>query len=170
MRLGACVALPDGMRRRRSERGFSHIEARIAIVISAIAFTAAAQILTLASAATRRARILTRAAILATSKMEELESLIYRVGDDGADVQDDALIESPDRSLAEDLPDYCEWFDSAGRPIGVGQRPTGGLFARRWSVRALDDSGDVLALQVLVTTYAGPPLTTLTAIRTRQGG
>ena len=158
------------MRTRRSEHGFSLLEALIAIAITATAFTAAAQLLMQASAATRRARLVTRAALLASSKMEELESLRYGVGEDGADVQDDRLAESPDRSLTDDLPDYCEWFDSAGRPIGVGQRPAGGFFARRWSIRALDDSGDVLALQVLVTTDAGPPLVTLRAIRMRLGG
>src|SRR5262245_32776563 len=113
------------MRMRRSEHGFSLVEALIAIAITATAFTAAAQLLMQASAATRRARLLTRAALLASSKMEELESLPYGVSEDGADVQDDRLAESPDRSLTEDLPDYCEWLDSAGRPIGVGQRPAG---------------------------------------------
>jgi prepilin-type N-terminal cleavage/methylation domain-containing protein len=158
------------MRRQPSERGFSLIEVLIAIVISATAFTAAARLLMLASGATRRARLVTRAAILATSKMEELESLAYRVGDDGADLQDKGQSESPDRSLTENVPDYCEWFDSAGRPVGAGQRPAGGLFVRRWSIRALDDSGDLLALQVLVATDAGPPVATLTAIRARRVG
>ena len=75
----------------------------------------------------------------------------------------------PVRPLVDDVPEYCEWFDSAGRPIGDGERPAGGMFARRWSVRSLDASGDTLSLQVLVTTGAGRPLATLTAIRTRQG-
>jgi prepilin-type N-terminal cleavage/methylation domain-containing protein len=155
---------------RRSEHGFSLVEALIAMAITATAFTAAAQLLVQASAATRRARLVTRAAIAAASKMEELESLLYGVGDDGADVQDEGLSPSPERSLVEDLAEYCEWFDSAGRTIGSGQRPPGALFARRWSVRALDDSGDTVALQVLVTSGAGPPLATLTTIRSRRGG
>jgi len=158
------------MRTRDSECGFSLIEALIALAITATAFTAAAQLLVQASAATRRARLVTRAAILATSKMEELESLVYAVGADGADVEDERLSESPERSLVEDLPEYCEWFDSWGRPIGNGARPAGASFARRWSVRALDDSGDTLALQVVVTTRAGPPLAALTAVRSRWGG
>src|SRR5436305_2895 len=115
------------MRTRRSDRGFSLVEALIAIVITAIAFTAAAQLLLQASAATRRARLVTRAAIAATSKMAELESLLYGVTDEGADVQDEGLLPSPERSLAESLPEYCDWFDSTGRAIGAGQRPAGAL-------------------------------------------
>jgi prepilin-type N-terminal cleavage/methylation domain-containing protein len=155
---------------RRSERGFSLIEALIALAITATAFTAAAQLLMQASAATRRARLVTRAAILARSKMEELESLVYAVGEDGADVEDAGLSESPEGSLVENLPEYCEWFDSWGRPAGNGARPPGASFARRWSVRALDDSGNTLALQVVVTTGVGPPLATLTTVRSRWGG
>jgi type II secretory pathway pseudopilin PulG len=154
----------------RPEDGFSLVEALIAIAITATAFTAATQLLMRASAATRRARLVTRAAILATSKMEELESLVYGVGADGADVEDAELAESPDGALARDVTKYCEWFDSGGRALGERERPAGAFFARRWSIRALDDSGDVLALQVLVTTGAGPPLATLTAVRARRGG
>lgn len=152
----------------RPQGGFSLVEALIAIVITATAFTAATQLLVRASAATRRARLVTRAAILATSKMEELESLVYGVGADGADVQDVGLTESPDGSLAADVPEYCEWFDSGGRPLDEQVRPPGAFFTRRWAVRALDSSGDVLAMQVLVTAGAGPPVAMLTAIRARR--
>jgi type II secretory pathway pseudopilin PulG len=156
---------------RRSEHGFSLVEALVAIGITVTAFTAAVQLLIQSSAATRRARLVTRAAILASSKMEELEALMYTVGDAGANREDDGLWESPEGSLVGgEVPGYCEWFDSAGRPLSAGQRPAGATFARRWSVRALDDSGDMLALQVLVTSGAGPPLATLTSIRTRRGG
>ena len=158
------------MRMRRSAQGFSLLEALIAIAITTTAFTAAVQLLLQASAATRRARLVTRAAMLAASKMEELESLAYRVAADGTDLQDDGLSESPEGVLVEDVPEYCEWFDSGGRLVGDAERAAGVLFARRWSVRALDRTGDVLALQVLVTSGAGPPLATLTAIRTRRGG
>jgi type II secretory pathway pseudopilin PulG len=154
----------------RPEDGFSLAEALIAMAITATAFTAAAQLLMRASAATRRARLVTRAAILATSKMEELESLVYGVGADGANDEDEELAESPDGSLASDVPGYGERFDSGGRALDERDGPAGAYFARRWSIRALDDSGDVLALQVLVTTGAGPPLATLTAIRARRGG
>jgi type II secretory pathway pseudopilin PulG len=167
---GPRVALEWGMRARRSEHGFSIVEALIAIVITAVAFTAAAQLLMQASAARRRAQFVTSAAILATSKMEELESLIYAVGEDGSDVEDAGLSESPERSLVEDVPEYCEWFDSRGRPIGDDARPAGVSFARRWSVHALDGSGNTLALQVLVTSAAGSPLASLTTIRSRRGG
>jgi prepilin-type N-terminal cleavage/methylation domain-containing protein len=158
------------MRTRRQERGFSLIEALVALAITATAFTAAALILVQASAATRHARLVTRAAILAASKMEELESLVYAVGEDGADVEDDRLSESPEASLVEDLPEYCEWFDSWARQIGNGARPPGASFARRWSIHAVDGSGDTLTLQVLVSAGGGLPLATLTAVRSRQGG
>jgi type II secretory pathway pseudopilin PulG len=170
MRLGASVAASDGMRTRRSERGFSLLEALIAIVITTTAFTAAIQLLMQASAATRRARLITRAAILAASKMEELGSLRYTVGDDGVDLQDEGLTESAVASLDHDVGGYCDWFDSAGRPIGGRERPPGAMFARRWSIRALDEDGDMLAVQVLVTSGGGPPLAIFTAIRTRRDG
>jgi type II secretory pathway pseudopilin PulG len=167
---GRRVALEWGVRARGSEHGFSIVEGLIATVITATAFTATAQLLMQASAARRRAQLVTRAAILATSKMEELESLAYTVGDDGAALEDDGLSESPERSLSVDTPEYCEWFDSGGRAIGDDKRPAGAVFTRRWSIRTIDDSGDVLALQVLVTTGAGPPLAMVTAIRARRGG
>jgi len=158
------------MRARGSTEGFSLIEALIAMAIAATAFTAAVQLLMQASAATRRARLVTRAAILATSKMEELESLTYTVGDAGADIEDDGLSESPDGTLTSDVPEYAEWFDSAGRPISGAARPPGASLVRRWSIRVVGVGGDALALQVRVAMAAGQPLTTITAIRTRQGG
>jgi Tfp pilus assembly protein PilV len=169
MQPGASVAVPFRMRTLPSEHGFSLIEALIAIGITVTAFTAAVQLVMQSSAATRRARLITRAAILASSKMEELESLEYTVAGDGAAHRDERLSSSPPGALDGDVPEYCEWFDSAGRPLGAGPRPAGAMFARRWSVRALDDAGDMLAVQVLVTSDAGPPLATLASIRTRRG-
>jgi type II secretory pathway pseudopilin PulG len=157
------------MRARGSSEGFSLIEALIAMAITATAFTAAMQLLMQASAATRRARLVTRASMLATSKMEELESLTYTVGDDGADIEDEGLSESPDGTLTNDAPGYCEWFDSAGRAIPGTVRPPGSSLVRRWSIRAVEAGGDALALQVRVATAAGQPLATLTAIRSRRG-
>jgi type II secretory pathway pseudopilin PulG len=158
------------MRARCSGEGFSLIEALIAILITATAFTAAAQLLMQASAATRGARLVTRAAMLATSKMEELQSLTYAVGDDGADIEDERLSASPEGTLTNDVPDYCEWFDGAGHPISGVARPPGASFVRRWSIRTLEGDSDALTLQVRVATVAGQPLATFTAIRTRRGG
>jgi type II secretory pathway pseudopilin PulG len=157
------------MHARGSAEGFSLVEAMIALAIIATAFTAAVQLLMQASAANRRARLVTRAAMLAASKMEELESLTYTVGDAGADVEDEGLSESPDGTLTDDVPDYCEWFDSAGQPLSGVARPPGASFVRRWSIRALEVDGHALALQVRVATVAGQPLATFTAIRTRRG-
>jgi prepilin-type N-terminal cleavage/methylation domain-containing protein len=159
------------MRARGSERGFSIIEALVAIAIAAVAFSTAAQLLMQASAATRRARLVTRGAILASSKMEELDSLPFEVAADGADVRDDGLAESPAGSLVHDVPEYCDWFDSRGNALAAARtRPLGAAFVRRWSIRPLDLSSDTLVLQVIVTTGSGPPLAALTAIRTRSGG
>jgi len=157
------------MRVRGSAEGFSIVEALIAIAITATAFTAAAQLLMQASAATRRARLVTRAATLASSKLEELESVTYTVGEDGEDVEDEGLSESPQGTLTNDVPAYCDWFDGTGQVISGAVRPPGTAFVRRWSVRALGGA-DALALQVRVATAAGQPLATLTAIRTRRGG
>jgi prepilin-type N-terminal cleavage/methylation domain-containing protein len=159
------------MRAPGSERGFSLIEALVAIAITVVAFSAAAQLLVQASAATRRARLVTRGAILAASKMEELDSLAFEVAADGSGVRDERLVESPDRSLVQDVPEYCDWFDSSGNPLADARgRPVGTVFVRRWSIRALDVSTDTLALQVIVTTGSDPPLAALTAVRTRRGG
>ena len=158
------------MSTRSSAEGFSLIEALIAMLITATAFTAAVQLLIQASAASRGARLVTRASMLATSKMEELQSLTYTVGDDGAEVEDERLAESPEGTLTNDVPDYCEWFDGAGHPMSGVTRPAGASLVRRWSIRALEGDGDALALQVRVATVAGQPLATFTAIRTRRGG
>jgi len=146
------------------------IEALIAMLIIATAFTTALQLLMQSSSATRRARLVTRAALLATSKIEELESLTYTVGDDGADVEDEGLMESPEGTLANDMPEYCEWFDSTGSLTSGTVRPRGASFVRRWSVRRLGVDGDALVLQVRVATADGRSLATLTALRTRRGG
>ena len=143
----------------------------MALAITAIAFSAAAQLLMQASAATRRARLVTRGAILASSKMEELDSLPFEVAADGTELRDARLAESPDGSLVQDVPEYCDWFDSRGNALAAARtRPVGATFVRRWSIRPLDVSNDTLALQVIVTTGSGPPLAALTAVRTRRGG
>jgi type II secretory pathway pseudopilin PulG len=159
------------MRGSGSEHGFSIIEALVAIAITAGAFSTAAQLLMQASGATRRARLVTRGAILASSKMEELDSLPFEVAADGTDVRDDGLAESPRGSLVRDVPEYCDWFDSRGNALaGARTRPVGATFVRRWSIRPLDISSDTLVLQVIVTAGSGPPLAALTGVRTRSGG
>ena len=103
--------------------------------------------------------------------MEELASLRFEVAADGSEVRDRRLAESPDGSLAQDLPDYCDWSDSGGNALADAHaRPVGATFVRRWSIRPLDGSSDTLALQVIVTTGPGPPLAALTAVRARRGG
>jgi type II secretory pathway pseudopilin PulG len=157
--------------RRRTDYGFSLIEALFATAIVASAFTTATGLLTRTAAANARSRLVTRAAILAAGKMEELQSLVFDVALDGANVDDEELSESPEDALADDRSGYADYFTSAGAPLDAdGTRPPGAMFVRRWSVRALDAARDVLALQVTVGTGAGPPLASVTTIRTRRGG
>jgi prepilin-type N-terminal cleavage/methylation domain-containing protein len=155
--------------------GFSLIEVLIATSIIAIALTALAQLLTVATRANVAARATTGAAIAARQKMEELRSLAWGVDAFGFDVSDDGLRSSPEESLTTSEPGYCDFLDASGRALGTGRAPPAGTaIVRRWSIVSMPGRANrTLILQVVAFPWNGadrppPEAVRLTAIRTRR--
>jgi prepilin-type N-terminal cleavage/methylation domain-containing protein len=149
----------------RASSGFTLIEVLIAIGILVIAAVSLAQILILATRATRAGREQTSASILAAAKMDQLRSLTWTASasDRSTNVSDPALggdggglTASPLDALARNIPPYVDYLDDGGSWVGNGPEPPGNaVFIRRWSVIPLPGDPDrTLLLQVLVTTVA----------------
>ncbi len=145
--------------------GFTLIEVLIAIGLLVIAAVGLAQILMLATRATRAGREQTSASILAAAKMDQLRSLTWTadasdlttnlshpaLGADGS-----GLSASPTDALTKNIPPYVDYLDDGGSWVGNGAEPPGNaVFIRRWAVIPLPGDPDrTLLLQVLVTTVA----------------
>jgi Tfp pilus assembly protein PilV len=160
---GSTIAFSDGMT-QAGERGFSIIEATIAVSLLAIGVAALAQ-LTIASAqanmAARRATIAQQAAI---ERMEQLRALAWTSDGGVVPVTDwssdltttpasgggSGLATAP-ATLATNASGYCDFLDADGRWLAGGTRaPAGAAWVRRWSVTAVDSLADTLVLRVVV--------------------
>ncbi len=150
--------------------GFSLVEVLVAIGLLTVTGLSAVRLLVFAVDATAAARRQSTSTVLAASKLEQLRSLEWayeptadgragsRVGDLSTDLSLDppgsggpGLGLSPDASLQQSIPPYVDYLDAAGRWVGQGASPPEGtVFVRRWSVRPLADSPDVLRLRVSV--------------------
>lgn len=146
------------------ERGFSIIEATIAMSLLAIGVAALAQ-LTIASgranAASRQATIAQQAA---SERMEQLRALAFTsdggvvpVTDWSSDLTTTPAstsgvgLASAPSTLAANTPGYCDFLDADGRWLAGGTRsPVGAAWVRRWSVTPVDSLADTLVLRVIV--------------------
>ena len=151
--------------------GFSLLEVLVAIAIISVAVTAGAQLIGMAVAANARARRVTRAAILAAQKLEELRGARFAVDDEGAVFADGRLADAPPGALATDTAGYCDYFNGFGEPVPGGPpRPAGAAIVRRWTVAPAEPMPDeLLAIQVVVVAAGvGPPDASFTTIRARR--
>lgn len=125
------------------DRGFVLVEVLIA---AALLVTLAAGLSRIVGAGVREvysSRARTVATIAAAGKVEELRSLTAGGAVDGVD-----------------------YLDSSGSPLAVASSPPpSAVYTRRWTVQALADDADVLALQVVVTTRDGALAARLTTVR-----
>ena len=131
--------------RASTPEGFCLLEVVVATTTLIVALTALAQLLTVAALATRRARAMTLATVLAQQKIEDL---VPQAAIGGA-----GLPASPPDALARDVDGHCDFVDASGQVVGLGTpAPVVAVYVRRWSIEALSASSAVtLALHVLVT-------------------
>jgi prepilin-type N-terminal cleavage/methylation domain-containing protein len=156
-----------------SSSGFTLVEVLVAVGICTTIAIGVAQLIAVATLATRAAREQTSSVILAAAKMDQLRSLAWSYEPTAAGVPalprsdrttnvshpDHAptgvgLQQSPAGTLGANVPPHVDYLDSLGRWVGNGDvPPPGAVFIRRWAVRPLPaDPERTLVLQVLVTT------------------
>jgi hypothetical protein len=129
--------------------GFCLLEVIVATTTLIVALSALAQLLSVATLATRGSRIMTLAAVFAQQKMEDLvpRAAIGGVG----------LGASPSDALARDVDGYSDFVDASGIVVGLGTTaPAAAVYRRRWSIEPLSTSPATLVLHVLVTDARGP--------------
>jgi hypothetical protein len=155
----------------RSTRGFSLIEAVIAIAIASAGVVSSLQLLIVATTANQAARATTVATLMAIEKMEQLRGLLWafdagghRISDTASDVttmpdgrNGTGLSVSPANTLQQNVHGFCDFLSASGTALGTGASPPlGTAFVRRWSIEPLSvAAGDTLLIQVLVLAWAG---------------
>jgi type II secretory pathway pseudopilin PulG len=151
---------------RRDERGFSLIEAVVAVSLLATGVSAVAQLALVSARAhtsAQRAGVVQQAA---REKLEELRALAWTsdagllpISDWSSDLtttppQPDGgvgLGVSPGDTLGSNVEGYCDFLDANGMWLAGGTRPPGGAaLVRRWSVQTVDSLADTLALNIIV--------------------
>jgi type II secretory pathway pseudopilin PulG len=155
----------------RSTRGFSLVEALIAIALASAGAVGLLQLLIVATTANQAAKATTVATLMAIEKMEQLRGLLWafdasgqRISDTASDVttmpdgpNGTGLSVSPANSLQQNVHGFCDFLSASGAALGTGASPPlGTAFVRRWSIEALSvAAGDTLLLQVLVLEWSG---------------
>jgi hypothetical protein len=156
--------------------GSALVEVMLAACLLIAVAVGASQLVAVGGRASHAARARTVAAVLAAQKMEQLRSLRWtrtRTGtpavsvsasDFSTDLSSDpptgagrGLLPSPAGTLDSNVPPYVDYLDAAGTWVGRGTtRPDAAVYVRRWAVQPLEsDPGDILVLQVVVTTTDG---------------
>jgi prepilin-type N-terminal cleavage/methylation domain-containing protein len=176
----------------KTEAGFSLLETLVAVTILSIGVGALVQLSVIAAGATRRARAITTASVLAQQKMEQLRALAWKFDPAGRRVSDltsdtsatpeaptggTGLRVSPAESLAVNTAGYCDFVDASGRLLRGGRggsvAPANTLYIRRWSIARVSAApDDTIAIQVLVTMIGGEHAgesARLVSVRTRRG-
>ena len=161
------------VRSRPSSSGFTLVEVLVAVAIFTTIAVGVAQLIAVATRATRAAREQTSSVIFAAAKMDQLRSLAWSyeptlagvpalprsdrttdVSHPGHAANGVGLQASPAGTLVANVPPNVDYLDNLGRWVGNGSSPpAGAVFIRRWAVRPLlADPERTLVLQVLVTT------------------
>jgi hypothetical protein len=159
------------------------------MMLIAVAALGVAELSGVAARSGEAARVQTSATLMASQKMEQLQSMTWRFdglglpeSDTTTDVSRDpaasgstGLGPSPAGALDANLPGYVDFLDRAGRWVGTGAvAPAGAAYVRRWSVAPLaTDPSDAVVLSVIVRPVAprlgvGRADAALTTVRTRK--
>jgi type II secretory pathway pseudopilin PulG len=146
------------------ERGFSLLEAVIAVSVLAVGVAGLAQIVVLSARTNRAAGRAAVAQQAARERLEQLRSLAW-TSDGNVPVTDwnsnltttpptgggPGLATASDATLATNTAGFYDFIDASGRWMTGGpSAPRGAAWLRRWSVSTLDELPDVLVLQVVV--------------------
>jgi len=126
-------------RERSGDSGFSLVEVLIAIPLTCVVVLNVASLFALSTALTRESRDASIETMLASAKLDELQSISRG---------DAALALSPADALEHDAPGYCDHLDATGAVVTSGESP----YIRRWTVRSSDLDPAMLVFRVLVTT------------------
>lgn len=123
-----------------SSRGFSLVEALVALSIVVVGLSALARLFVMSVRANADARRATFASVLAAQRMEQLRSL-------GPSLSPQSV-----GSLSENIEGLCDFLDEYGRSLGSGPSPPAGtVYIRRWSIESVPSGpADALQLQVIV--------------------
>jgi prepilin-type N-terminal cleavage/methylation domain-containing protein len=147
----------------QTTRGFSLIETLVATTLLTIAVGGLAHLATAATSTNQRARSTTLAALLASSKVEELLAVPWN----------DQLTQASngDASIERNVPGFYDLLDASGRPPANGRGHA--AYRRRWSVRRFaedPDSGLVIHVVVTGLAPAGGPrvLARMVTVRARR--
>src|SRR5688500_7470724 len=125
------------------DQGFSLLDSLIACVLLAGAVMALSHLLALGAAQNLGSRHMTRSAILAAQKIEELHPQV--------------LAPSPPSTLEEDTTGYVDYLDSFGDVLDAGAGPPPATaYIRRWSIVPLAaEPANTQVIQVLVRPNVG---------------
>jgi len=150
---------------KQSQRGFSIIEATIAVSLLAIGVAGLAQLTVATGQANAAARRATIAQQAAAERMEQLRALAWTSDAGVVPVTDwtsdltttpastggAGLAPTSPGSLTTNTPGYCDFLDADGRWLAGGTRaPASAAWVRRWSVAAVEPLSDTLMLRVVV--------------------
>jgi hypothetical protein len=126
-------------------RGFSLIETLLATTLLTIAVGGLAHLATAATFINQRARSSTLAALLASSKVEELLAVPWN--------EQVAQASNADTSIERNVAGFYDLLDASGRPSASGSGAA--AYRRRWSVRRFaEDPDSGLVIHVVVTGLA----------------
>jgi len=115
----------------RAQRGFSLLEAIIALAILSVGVLSLAQLFPLATNANIAAKESTYATVLAAQKLEELRARAWTFDAAGVPVTDPALLTG----------EGTDYVDRSGNAVDAADPPPGAAaFVRRWSIVPLPAS------------------------------
>ena len=116
------------------QRGFSLLEAIVAMAIMSTATIAVAQLSILSARANRIARSNTVTSVLASQRMEQLQSAAWA-----------ELAPSPPEALVRSTDGYFDYVDTDGRTLAGGRTPpAGAVFVRRWAITPMAGGGALM--------------------------
>jgi prepilin-type N-terminal cleavage/methylation domain-containing protein len=151
------------------DRGFSLIEALVAMTIMLVGVLPLAQLMAASTRSNASARANSLATWLAVAKAESLRAIEW--GNAG-------LAPSPAGALSTNTPGYVEYLDGRGTTLSdtglvAGTPPVGTVYVRRWSVVALPATLSAVVLQVVVKPWpdrGAADAVRVAAVRTREQG
>lgn len=148
------------------EAGFTLVETLVATLVLAGGVMAVAYLALASARVQATARQNSVVAMLAREKLEQLRAMAWTsdaalvpISDWSSDITTQpematggpGLGLSPAGSLVSNVSGFCDFADGNGRWVGGGTAPPpGATWVRRWSVRAMAELVDTLALEVVI--------------------